>query len=831
MAFFPSETNPTSAPPASRLSQYNEENPIIHEQTVRDTSQGKEEIAKTLGTTASVLSKYAENLGEQESNAMYAQTQAQLDTIKTNAKVDIIKNQGQAALITQKAAETYSSIVQQAVVNKSDRQKLGLTASNDLNDLRIDAARAEFGVHKNLARNEFYSSWPTLLQGIKQNIGNETEYNNRVKSANQYLSSMAIIDALTPTQLGNAYKALHSVIQSAEQYMRAAADNTLTAKDYHRIKGGVISADNGTHMGEPVDHNTLHLYSSQSNDLTKATLEAELAAGGNGNPAAWAELTHSSVASDEMFSFAHGAHTVYSDLKAGVPLTQLANEYKRLEGNIKSTDQKGRFAALKNVLTDAGNGFISKLLANNPIWRDAEYQYNQVSAAIDKSAQSPEQKAELHKTYFNDLIWKRASLMDAMHVPSELQHPLPQDFVEASKAAWANGKDTTPLLVHADQLSQQNKEYLAAEQDTPIHQEVTRIVANTKNGIIAGGLFSGNSRITEGDRSDWIIGNQNNHSFSDLKIKTEVGDQPIMQDIQDKIGDTLRFIANQSGGSNRGVALVQAATNYVKFLAQKNGDFTLNNKDEYVKKATSMINAAYPQMSGVNWKINPNDVPASKSEMDKLASHLIEQKQQEINQRYGTDRGMAMTAANSLTVMSTPTGHLVVVDAYGNKLNEVRYNARMGHYVDHVNNKKEQESQGMITPGNIDLNKREKVKNPDGSYSTVRTITIEQDGKTILLPTIINGKQVSNDEAIAHYKQTGEHMGIFKSEADANKYDERIHKEKGWEGESNKWENPETAEESIDQDLEETKKAREKGKKQAERNKKRFEKERENVRG
>lgn len=89
--------------------------------------------------------------------------------------------------------------------------------------------------------------------------------------------------------------------------------------------------------------------------------------------------------------------------------------------------------------------------------------------------------------------------------------------------------------------------------------------------------------------------------------------------------------------------------------------------------------------------------------------------------------------------------------------------------------------------GNIDLNNRPKVQNSDGTYSTVRTITVEIDGKTILLPTIINGKQVSNQEAVNYYKQTGENLGVFNSEKEANQYDKKMHEQQGWTGPKNTW--------------------------------------------
>lgn len=69
----------------------------------------------------------------------------------------------------------------------------------------------------------------------------------------------------------------------------------------------------------------------------------------------------------------------------------------------------------------------------------------------------------------------------------------------------------------------------------------------------------------------------------------------------------------------------------------------------------------------------------------------------------------------------------------------------------------------LIETGNIDLTKRPKVKNPDGSISTVRSIGIEMDGMHFLIPTVVGNKVVSNDEATAHFMKTKQHLGIYKS--------------------------------------------------------------------
>jgi len=79
--------------------------------------------------------------------------------------------------------------------------------------------------------------------------------------------------------------------------------------------------------------------------------------------------------------------------------------------------------------------------------------------------------------------------------------------------------------------------------------------------------------------------------------------------------------------------------------------------------------------------------------------------------------------------------------------------------------------------GNINLANRPKVKNPDGSISTIRSMSFNENGKEVLIPTVINGRIVSDEEAINHYRKSGEYLGKFDSVEEANSYAEQLHKE------------------------------------------------------
>jgi hypothetical protein len=83
---------------------------------------------------------------------------------------------------------------------------------------------------------------------------------------------------------------------------------------------------------------------------------------------------------------------------------------------------------------------------------------------------------------------------------------------------------------------------------------------------------------------------------------------------------------------------------------------------------------------------------------------------------------------------------------------------------------------GLVSPGNVDLTNRPRVANPDGSISTVRSMSFERDGHEILIPTVSNdGKLLTNDEAIAQYDRTGKHLGIFADGASATRYAQQLH--------------------------------------------------------
>jgi hypothetical protein len=103
-------------------------------------------------------------------------------------------------------------------------------------------------------------------------------------------------------------------------------------------------------------------------------------------------------------------------------------------------------------------------------------------------------------------------------------------------------------------------------------------------------------------------------------------------------------------------------------------------------------------------------------------------------------------------------------------------------------------SPGLIVPGNIDLTKRPIVRNPNGTVSTVKSVSfgftvdeLSDMGFEIegffpiqilhaLVPQVLGRRVVSQGGARSHFMTSGQHLGIFNTPAAATAYARHLHR-------------------------------------------------------
>jgi hypothetical protein len=98
---------------------------------------------------------------------------------------------------------------------------------------------------------------------------------------------------------------------------------------------------------------------------------------------------------------------------------------------------------------------------------------------------------------------------------------------------------------------------------------------------------------------------------------------------------------------------------------------------------------------------------------------------------------------------------------------------------------------GMVEEGNLPIWNRPTVQNEDGTHSSEYSTSFEQDGKEVLVPTVVDGKFLTPDgkkpaegsaeekamfeAARQHYLSTGENLGKFDNPDDADAYANKLH--------------------------------------------------------
>jgi len=176
-----------------------------------------------------------------------------------------------------------------------------------------------------------------------------------------------------------------------------------------------------------------------------------------------------------------------------------------------------------------------------------------------------------------------------------------------------------------------------------------------------------------------------------------------------------------------------------------------------------------------------------------LRRRRILELQEAIIQR-GIETGKPLDQISNEVLIETSKTHVnVIVQMLNNKQFSM---ARQ--YLDSITGKPE----GLLTPGNIDLSDRPSVLLPSGKRASIISMGIGDNGREILIPTVSDdGKLLSKKEAIALFKKTGKHLGVFSNEKDATDFAKRLSRSQGLRGRGITTDQLTTPDEKVIRDL------------------------------
>jgi len=651
------------------LAQFDNDNPIIREQPIESKAQGLEAIAQTLGNISKEVVEGAKSMGEAQSSAMTLQTQMHADDIKTQAQVDLIKNPGLATQILENSKQQYQQVLQQAVVNKSDRSKLTYQANQDINALTIKAASVQNEVNNKNAAISIYTAFPDALKKLQDSVGDQTAFDNQLKLLTNTIDAGVRSGALPSAASGGFYKQIAAVVSSRRAYIENFGNPDIGAKEHNRMVQIPFANDDG-HHGLPTDQNNAYHAQTYNSDTSAASVKSAIAAGGTPNPVAFQHIASGSQA--EVLEYAKGASLINADMQTGVSYPEMEARFKEL-GKIQnpSPRERGEKDRLGNIINQGVNGNFLATISSDGNYQQMEAQHNQAMAAIMANPNlTDQQKMQQGQYESNRFAHSQVNLAYAKGMKDEYIQPIPKQIIDRAQTSFnknADGSVSDPNTLKAvlKSYDPQLREYVARGLKTPQQQEVGRAVGNL--------LGSG---VNDNDINMLIMSNQDGMKFTALEegqrdegksqVRYKIAGSPAFK-------NATGYVGQQVNGTQRVAAMVDMTTNLAYTMAINAND--LSNVANYAGPAANIVAKAYPVSSGSTWITNDHDLPnLSPQDKDIMSNYLINYVKENAKKLgYSDGQIGAWADVNNFKMLSTPTGNLVVADSYGNPLHTVKY--------------------------------------------------------------------------------------------------------------------------------------------------------------
>jgi hypothetical protein len=823
---------------AAEIVQNKETNPIINPPASRSAATGYNNMAQAFGQIAERTIVKATEYESEASKANLLQTHGMLQDVEAQSKIEILKNPGNAETIAKNAENTVSKIQRDASLNRGDRLSLKDMSDSTVRGLKLTAAEKSISLSRERAKYAALSSLGDTLQSIRKDLFTDPTKADALINA-QYAALQGQVNAgiITAVEGANIHKQFAKELEFAHELVSGMKEGVLSAADlsaYHATEPGQVPMSNA-HL--PMDHSTAMNSDHHFGQLTINDIQSKIANGERISPRDLVSIKKTSDL-DHVLNYGMGAAKATGDINSGMSWIELNHKLDVLKKKEKrSSVEEGYKNRLNNFINEAHQpGHYQNFVAGTPEGSRIYQDFAQTQTAIDKdvnfgTAEQAENKKHIRTNdNLNNLVSKVDALGIGMLYPDYLRQPIPYQYITAVQNGFEKGGDINSAIQNILTFNPKNRVYMMnAFQDNPRQaltvMEIGNLAGKADRGFMVD-LFA-SQQVDHLGAKDGKKDSQD--KFLQLDTSKEgYSDKRLEQLIAPKLTSIMTYLGQQPNPGKLKSSKVDQAVRYLKQVADKNSDYQFKNVNDYLNTFQKNMDTAYGVKTGFNFVVSTNDVRLDDDQIQVLASHAINETKKALLEYKSQSQVDAIFSQSPPRLVSSPGGRIMVVnpdgtyikDQYGHPAFSKIFSESVWQYAEQDKSVyKEAEPQlslnqnplqvrrpdllltqankrymrgepniiRPLTEGNIDLENRPKVWNEKGQYETVKTIMREFDGKTVLLPTIINGKEVSAKDATEHYLKTGQHMGIFKTRKEADKYDKQLHERMGWSGDANKW--------------------------------------------
>lgn len=683
------------------IPQIQDTQPVLQVQKNESLADGYEAFGKTLGAIANAAGDKAQEMATDQSQAMYINSVANVEQLKTGAQMRMLENPGQAQKIYEQTQSMMDEVKTSAYVNSKDRTKLNAYISGAQDDVALKATATSVKQNQLEAAFTHYENWPEQLKAYNQALLTDHDKAEQLKTAMiSTLHGLVATQAITPVQAANSMKSMTDMVAVAADHYRMYGNPNTTAKDFHTVTSNPLSQGGDSGGAAPINQSTAWMVDNSNSDMSFQGVLSDINQRVLPNPQAFDSLTKDQR--DHAILAMQGTQVADGYIKSGEPFPSIVKAYDTLntKGNTLSYRDSATRSALEQYINSLKGGNYLGVMNRDPQGSAILNDFISRNDAINNTfAYNPTGKQSALLQNKNDMVNAAVAWGDGRHIPREYVQPISQGDVANVENGFKLGTNPANVLAILGTYNKQNQTYVAQAMKNPDQRLVVQAVSLSPD------------TIKVQDKLDFIAANQEGRATSVKGLTTETKDKEIYSRVYTALAPQIQMLGQHYDREQAPImqnSMINTTVKYAKYLAQLDNNSAMEDKStfmvgtqswkQYVDKAASIYQNSFTQVSSTNYSVNPNQLPLplNRGQMDMLASYAINKGQEYLKAGRQNYEYESALSRNPLKMVLSPTNDLQAVDGSGKVYFSTPFSTKLLGIAQHDAEQREAERKKII---------------------------------------------------------------------------------------------------------------------------------------